>query len=425
MNGDGKMAEIEQEVFLIPTEHKSGSIVYAPLKGVCFWLCEKYAKQFAQILEKKENVNSICDSAELYQRILLMDNIPSKVPRTRSFCIDNHVVFILSQHCNFKCSYCYAREAHSNDTINWDIIKKALDVVLKSKQHEIKITFIGGGEPLITFDLIMQTVNYAERKAHALNKHIHFALTTNGSLISPECAHWLKEHNFTVSVSFEILPEIQNKQRPMKNNSPSYDVVHEGIAHLIREGIPIRFRSTITEENVSRMKQMVQLAVVQYPNVKQLHFEPVSDSAADLAHYYDSYSSNFFEARKVAIQSGVSLTNSILSSIHYTRDVFCSGEYCVVPSGEIVSCHRASAPTDSLYNYFYVCSLNDDIMGKSLCSGQIRTKLLPACLTCFARWNCAGACSYNRQIYSEQQMQLLCGFTRSIIKKYLEEILSL
>ena len=103
------MEYVNEEVFLIPTKRNSGSIVYAPLKGMYFWLCEDYAKQYREVLENGKELASIRENTELYQRVLLLNRAPSQKPRERTFSIDNHVVIILSQLCNFECSYCYAR----------------------------------------------------------------------------------------------------------------------------------------------------------------------------------------------------------------------------------------------------------------------------------------------------------------------------
>lgn len=147
------MEYVNEEVFLIPTKRNSGSIVYAPLKGMYFWLCEDYAKQYREVLENGKELASIRENTELYQRVLLLNRAPSQKPRERTFSIDNHVVIILSQLCNFECSYCYARYAHSNNIIDWSTIERVLGIVLATQQKEIKVTFIGGGEPLATFQL--------------------------------------------------------------------------------------------------------------------------------------------------------------------------------------------------------------------------------------------------------------------------------
>lgn len=60
------MEYVNEEVFLIPTKRNSGSIVYAPLKGMYFWLCEDYAKQYREVLENGKELASIRENTELY-----------------------------------------------------------------------------------------------------------------------------------------------------------------------------------------------------------------------------------------------------------------------------------------------------------------------------------------------------------------------
>lgn len=65
---------------------------------------------------------------------------------------------------------------------------------------------------MATWELLQNTVQYADNLANAKGIEIRFSMTTNGILLTDEHVGWLKQHNFRVGVSFEILPEIQNKQ---------------------------------------------------------------------------------------------------------------------------------------------------------------------------------------------------------------------
>ena len=62
--------------------------------------------------------------------------------------------------------------------------------------------FFFGGEPLLNFTLIKETVKYAIERVKESNKKINFSITTNGTLFNDEVIEYLNEHSFVVLVSF-------------------------------------------------------------------------------------------------------------------------------------------------------------------------------------------------------------------------------
>ena len=418
--------DFKKQLFIIHDSGLDGAIVYAPLKNVCFWVDNEYASLLNSFLVSSEGFEMLLSNKDLYDRIRDVYMIPTKTPSPREFRIRNHAVLILSERCNFGCSYCYAQNAHCSDVISWSAISKAVDAVMHCSDKVVRITFIGGGEPLVTYRLVQQTVDYAENLALIYQKQVVFSITTNGSLISEKISKWMRKHNFRVSVSFDILPSIQNLQRPLSGGKESFGLVDCGISNLINAGIIPRFRSTITTANVLLMPQMVQYASEKYPQVNKLHFEHVSDNSQNLEQFYADYIANFFDAKHLAKQKGIQLSNSITTSMKQLKDVFCAGEFCIVPDGSFVSCHRVSSVNDSYYNLFKVsCGDANYDFENTIEVEQTQMQLSQECTSCFARWHCAGGCVYNRLLYNDMQIRLFCRFTREMVKRSLEDQLNL
>lgn len=423
---DINMQELKKQLFIIDDSSMNGAIIYAPLKKVCFWVNNEYKNILKNFLAENNTLKMLTGHKDLYDRMNCIYMLPSTNPNPREFRIRNHLILILSERCNFGCSYCYAQKAHNNDIIAWSTICKAVNTIMHCADKNVRITFIGGGEPLITYNLIQKTVEYAELLAQKFSKKVIFSVTTNASLISSNIAQWMKAHNFRVSVSFEILPSIQNLQRPLLNGKESFNFVDVGIKNLLNAGIIPRFRSTITNKNVLLMVQMVQYVIDNYPQIPKLYFEQVSDNSQDLEEFYAEYVKQFFEAKKLAKANNIQLSNSITTSMKQLKEVFCTGEFCVVPNGSFVTCHRVSSINDTNYNYFKVCDENNEYnFEESIKIGQTQVPLKEECENCFARWHCAGGCAYNRLSYNDAQMKLFCKFTREIVKKTLEEQLNL
>jgi len=55
-----------------------------------------------------------------------------------------------------------------------------------------------GGEPLLSFELIKQTISLLNNANKESGKKSDYSITTNGSLLSDEIIQFLDEHKFSV-----------------------------------------------------------------------------------------------------------------------------------------------------------------------------------------------------------------------------------
>ena len=172
------------------------------------------------------------------------------------------------------------------------------------------------------------------------------------------------------------------------------------------------------------MKDMVSFVSENYKNIKRLHFEQVTDIQDNDLSFYDKFIYNFFEARKIGKDKGIEVYNSISNSVNSLRTRFYRGEFCVVPTGDIVSCHRVSSNKENLFNSFnfgYIekqINIDNSKIEKVLSIAKPKKK---ECDTCFAKWHCAGGCTLEQLMHSKEQQSHKCNFTEKIIVKILEE----
>jgi radical SAM protein with 4Fe4S-binding SPASM domain len=133
---------------------------------------------------------------------------------------------------------------------------------------------------------------------------------------------------------------------------------------------------------------------------------------------------NFFKARDVGKKKGIGVHNSISNSLNRIKYRFCNGEFCVTPTGDIVSCHRVSSEKEKTFGIFCYGNITDEIhidndkLEKVL---KVANAKIKDCENCFAKWHCAGACVMERSCFSEQQQLLKCNFNRKILTQMLKE----
>lgn len=147
----------------------------------------------------------------------------------------------VTQMCNLKCRYCpysgngYLDRKHLNKSMSIDTAKKSIDFIVDNGifSNEYNIGFYGG-EPLIYFELIKETVGYIQSKVQ--EKDISFFITTNGTLLSKEVIKFLAENNFSVTISLDGPPDIHDKnRRQVLSGGGSFDVIYRALETISTE----------------------------------------------------------------------------------------------------------------------------------------------------------------------------------------------
>lgn len=413
---------LRKNLFFIPI-HKGMNIVYAPLHRVAFYasdkavaLCKAYSEG-KDILETKEN-------ATLVKYIRILEEKDVYEPQSKPIDTSSHLVVILSQMCNLACSYCYAHEARSRDVLSKDKLRAAIDYIFNLNSDKVHFSFIGGGEPTLTWDLLSWAINYIRHQDNGARK-VSIGVTTNGTLLDDDMMDFLRENRVHIGLSFEILPEVQSMQRCFADKKRnSFHVINIVIKKMEAKGIPFSFRSTITPSNVMRMSEMVEFVIEHYPTIKRLHFEQVTSTDID-KKFYDDFICHFIKARKLGVSKGIEVYSSGSNGLNGLKSRFCGGEMCLTPTGDIVACHRISSPEEQAFDLFNYARVEDGSIKINKAKKELIEKFYntkrKACATCFAKWHCSGSCAMERIIYSEEMRDLKCYFTKELIKKMLIE----
>ena len=421
--GLNTMDSLHDDLFIIPIDN--GNIIYSPRRRGVFWADDEAAADVERYIEGE----SLNDSSPVHSYLERLKGVKIKPIESKDFNDGSDIVVILSQRCNLACSYCYAQESRSHEVLDINLLKFAILEALNntSKQH-VYLTFIGGGEPLIEWDSIKGAILFAEENKGT--KNIFYSITTNLTLLNNDILDFAKKYNVKFGVSFEILKDIQDKQRPFHvANKSSFDIVHKNIIELIKRGLSYNIRSTITDLNVSRMPEMVRFVGENYPGLRKVHFEQVTDPETNGPAFYNEFINYFMIARETGRKYNINVYNSISNSIYNIKDRFCRGEFCITPTGSIVACHRLSSKRDINYDLFHIGDIVED-KGVIFSGQKIKEYLRfsnekrSLCNNCFAIYHCAGICPMERSCLTERQIESKCDFTRSLIKRLLTEFVN-
>lgn len=164
--------------------------------------------------------------------------------------------FLLTQSCNFSCIYCLngckTYKKNENLLMPKAVAFKALDTFAAMLTDDGRLEVVlFGGEPLLNWrlakDMILYCENTIKQKHPLLN--IHYHATTNLGRLPVDFVKWSREYKISVLCDVDGTEETHNLHRPFKNGAPSFEIVSRHIKKLVKAGIPVSLRTTVTGMN--------------------------------------------------------------------------------------------------------------------------------------------------------------------------------
>ena len=325
--------------------------------------------------------------------------------------------------CNFSCSYCYSAAGRNRSVLSLKKLFAAIKYFIISKpkgfDKPLSISFMGGGEPMLSCDNVKAGICFSESLAEERGVQLNISVITNGSIVNQECIDFFLQHNINISVSFEILPEVQNAQRR------NFDLVRQNLQTLYMADIPLQLNATITPLNVSRMSEMFIKAVSDFPKIKSLMFEPATGediygSVENIRKFYQTYVTEFRHCLSLADEYSINLVSFAYLRTVYPLERACPGEFCITADGFITGCYCVGSPKEPLFTQtMYGKIVDDDVVFnldkfRALINENIYSK--PECEKCVVKWNCGGGCFHQYNSYSKAFQEEVCHFTRNFVE---------
>jgi uncharacterized protein len=307
----------------------------------------------------------------------------------------------MAHTCNLKCSYCFAGDGeYSGGTklMPFHVAKKAIDLLLtkSGSKKNVEIDFFGG-EPMLNFDVIKKTVEYAHEQQKKYNKEVHFTITTNGTILDEDSLEFINDNMDNVVISIDGRKNIHNRFRLYADGSGSYDIAIENAKKIIagRKGKSYFIRGTFTRNNLDFSNDVRHLASFGF---KSISIEPVTGGEYNLTDQeldtvlaeYDEFSKEYAEQSEYTFYHfNISLYKS---PCIYKRLMACGAgfEYgAVTPDGEIFACHRLTGEEEFKMGTVEDCEFNTDLAHRMRGNN---VESVDECKNCWAKYFCSGGC---------------------------------
>ncbi len=159
------------------------------------------------------------------------------------------VVWNYTRACNLNCKHCYANALKSPapDELTTEEAKQVIDQL---EQAGVVAIAFSGGEPLMRKD-IYEVAGYAKSKGFFVS------IATNGTLITPEVAHKMKEIFDYVEISLDGFEKTHDEFRGIPG---IWKKTCEGIKNAVAAGMDTCVAITATRYNLKEIPDLVEFA---------------------------------------------------------------------------------------------------------------------------------------------------------------------
>ncbi len=341
----------------------------------------------------------------------------------------------VAHDCNLRCKYCFAATGDFNlgrKLMPYNISKLAIDFLIEKSgnRRNLEVDFFGG-EPLLNFDVVKQTVEYAKKIEKEKNKNFRFTITTNGVLLDEEKINFINENMVNVVLSLDGRKMVNDKMRITENKKGSYDLILPKFKQLVssRKNKDYFVRGTFTRHNLDFAEDFKEIYNQGFDNIsiepvvceKEKEYAIQEEDLPKIFKEYEKLVEYIIKERK---------TNKKLNFFHYNLDFSqgpciikrlrgcgCGCEYLAIsPEGDIYPCHQFVGEEKWKMGNLIEKQFNEKLKEDFSKINLLNKK---ECLNCWAKYYCSGGCNANNFKYAKDMLRpydLSCKMERKRVE---------
>ncbi|MBL8724342.1 MAG: quinohemoprotein amine dehydrogenase maturation protein [Planctomycetes bacterium] len=336
------------------------------------------------------------------------------------------LVLNVTNKCNLSCTYCYeygadrltagsGSQGSGKARMDEHTARQSIDFLLRNSgdRPQVSVTFFGG-ETLLNFPAIRAATEYAVAAAAQHRKRMHFALTTNATLLTDEVIDFLTLHRFGITVSIDGVPEDHDRHRVFRSGEGSFATIAPRIRALVaknreRKGRSIGARVTLTS-GAAPVRESYAFLTGEL-GFDEVGFAPVTaglgrDYAlgepgyAKLLREFADLARDYTAAALRGESHGFANLGDLLRELHQgvQKAHPCGaglGLLGVSTEGELGLCHRFVESKDHALG---TVAAGVDQAARTAFLAKAHVDQKPDCANCFARPLCAGGCYHEAHV---------------------------
>jgi len=361
--------------------------------------------------EATDEIRSLVESGQLFAR----DEGGPDAASLENSHVFKSLCMHLAHDCNMKCAYCFASEGSfglERGLMDYETACAAIDFVTKASagRTNIEIDFFGG-EPLLNYDVLKRTVEYARQNEKKHGKKFRFTLTTNGLLLDDDVVDYVNANMDNLVLSIDGRREVNDRLRKRLDGSGTYEYIVDRFLSVTRKRESSWYvRGTYTVLNKDFAADVLHLADLDFdrlsvepvvsPMDPALGFSP--DDLAALSEEYEKLAYAIYER---------GLQGKPIDFFHFNVDLEggpcaarrikgCGAGYeyaAVTPNGDIYPCHQFAGIEQFRLGDVFNRITNHEMVSR-MKNNNIYAK--PECRACWAKYLCGGGCAANAWYYN-------------------------
>jgi uncharacterized protein len=313
---------------------------------------------------------------------------------------DVHLTLSLTHDCNLRCSYCYAG-AKVRRHMPYELGLRAIDRAIERTRRRLHVVYFGG-EPLLRWRTLVALTEQARRRAGAAEIEARFAVTTNGTLLTPARAAFLAKHEFVTAISCDGTREANDLYRLDAHGRGSHARVTAGVRHALDAGLRVRAILVLDPATLAWLPDSVaSLAAIGVrdfvlnPNWGARFDEPAVRARWTTA--YEALGALYVDAYRSGAPLWISALDTKVQS--HIKGSYLAHERCdlgrrdlvVAPSGRLYPCDRMIGDDDGAHA---IGHLDDGVEAAALQAVVEPASTLPdACQSCAIVHRCRNRCA--------------------------------
>lgn len=322
----------------------------------------------------------------------------------------------VAHDCNLRCEYCFAQTGDFGGErciMPPEIGKMAIDFLIEksANRENIELDFFGG-EPLMAWDTVKATVDYARSIEKQHGKNFRFTITTNGVLLDDEKIDYINREMVNVVLSLDGRRETTDRIRKTLNGKSAYDVIVPKFQKLVKGRVnPGRtdyyVRATFTKYNLDFTEDVLHMRDLGF---EQLSAEPVVTDEKEPFAITEKELPRIFSEYDKLCETMANRAENKFNFFHFMIDLDqgpcaikrlrgcgCGNDYVAVdPHGNIFPCHQFVGIEQWKMGNLTDGTFNDDIK-TYFAKTHLYSK--DGCRDCWAKFYCSGGCNANSFIY--------------------------
>lgn len=246
---------------------------------------------------------------------LSIEMIATKLRTRKAFVSDFtalHMI-VVTLRCNCLCKYCHASSVDLQKRdfdMDWKTAKKTIDMIFQTPCNEIKIEY-QGGEPLLNWGIIKESVLYAEFLNKIAKKDLEFIICSNLMEITDDQISFCKKHKINISTSLDGTKQFHDKHRKSRIKDSSYDCFIGNLSKVrkILGNDCCSALLTITKDNLYSLNEVIDHYIeLGFNNIFLRSLNPYGNAivnSSELSYSVDEFVSQYIKALEYIIELNI------------------------------------------------------------------------------------------------------------------------